>query len=241
VWRVARDTNTDTPLPPDEPFFVNAPNGATLDYVLPATAAHVTITVRDARGATMRTLSNAPIAPVDPTSLDSPEWWIAPPVTLDATAGAHRVTWDLHLASPHALGRYPTIAAIPYDTPLQPQGARVPPGMYAVTLDVDGVRSTRSLTVRQDPRVPIPQRDLEAQFAFAAAIGATIDITAANVARVPALARLNSRLSALLDAVESGDGAPTAVQRAYYDAARADVSRLLAPRNTQAPRGKARG
>ena len=38
AYRVQRDTNTDTPLPPDEPAAPNPPDGAILDYYLPAAA-----------------------------------------------------------------------------------------------------------------------------------------------------------------------------------------------------------
>ena len=36
AYRVQRDTYTDTPLPPDEPAAANPPDGAILDYYLPA-------------------------------------------------------------------------------------------------------------------------------------------------------------------------------------------------------------
>ena len=32
AYRVRRDTNTDTPLPPDEPAGENPPDGAVIDY-----------------------------------------------------------------------------------------------------------------------------------------------------------------------------------------------------------------
>jgi photosystem II stability/assembly factor-like uncharacterized protein len=237
AWRVPRDTNTDTPLPPDEPFAANPPNGAIIDYVLPRDAAHVTLTVADARRHIVRRLSSdEPAALVDPGALEVPAWWIAPPVRPAAVAGAHRFVWNLHGAAPHTADSGPTIAAIPHDTPLEPEGPTVPPGRYTVTLDADGTRSTRTLVVRQDPRTNVAARDLQAQFDFATAIVARADAAYDAAQRVrqrdPALARTldrsNAQLARLLGAVETGDGAPTAVQRAEFDARSRTLSAALA-------------
>src|ERR1700736_11604 len=48
-YRIQRDTNTDTPLPPDEPAGANPPDGAILDYYLPTTASAVTLEILDAQ------------------------------------------------------------------------------------------------------------------------------------------------------------------------------------------------
>ena len=50
VYRLQRDTNTDTPLPPEEPAAPNPPDGAILDYFLPAAAKAVTIEIWTGRG-----------------------------------------------------------------------------------------------------------------------------------------------------------------------------------------------
>jgi photosystem II stability/assembly factor-like uncharacterized protein len=225
AWRVARDVNNDTPLPPDEPFFSNPPDGAVIDYVLPRAVSRVTLTIADAhRNVLRRFASDAPVAPVDPASLSVPEWWIAPPARPDASAGAHRFVWDLHLAPPHVAEPEPTIAAIPHGTPLEPEGAFVPPGTYMVTLEAGGMTVTRPLVVVQDPRVHVSQRDLEAQYAFARDVGASMDAaygTATTVReRDAALAKqlfvANLALAQLLGVATSADGAPTLVQRDVY-------------------------
>jgi photosystem II stability/assembly factor-like uncharacterized protein len=225
AWRVPRDTNTDTPLPPDEPTFSNPPSGAVIDYLLPHAAARVTLTVADARGRIVRRFSSddAP-APSDLAALDVPAWWIAPPLRPDAGPGAHRFVWDLHLAAPRTFTHYPTIAAIAHATPLEPEGPRVPPGRYAVTLDAGGAAQTRTLEVREDPRVSVTVDALSAQYALATAIAERIDraYDAAQRVRPHAaelakkLARANAQLAQLLGAVENGDGAPSAVQRATF-------------------------
>ncbi|HTW83630.1 MAG TPA: hypothetical protein VMD91_06150 [Candidatus Sulfotelmatobacter sp.] len=238
VWRVEPNTNTDTPLPPDEPFFANAPDGAYLDYVLPRAAQRVTLTIADAHGAVVRRLSSDdPLTfAVDPKTLDVPAWWLAPPTRPSAAAGVHRFVWDLHLPRPRSEDYFPTIAAIPHATPLEPQGPRIPPGTYTVTLDADGARSSRSLLVREDPRVVVTSADLQAQYALANAIVADANATydaGRRVAKTNALlsrnlARANGTLIGLLFTIEGADAAPTPSQRAAYATAHAHAAALLA-------------
>jgi len=236
AWRVPRDTNTDTPLPPDEPFAANPPSGAIVDYVLPRAAPRVTLTFADARGRVVRRFaSDDPPAPYDPSALDVPAWWIAPQARPDASAGAHRFVWDLHAPAPRTFGPYATIAAIPHDTPLQPEGATVPPGTYSVTLDAGGAKQTRALLVREDPRVQVATRDLQAQYDLASEIAALVNDSYAaaqrarphDAALASRLERLNGRLAQLIGAVENGDGAPTAVQRAVLREYRTALDALL--------------
>src|SRR5207245_7332498 len=54
--RVRWNGNSDTPLPPDEPRAPNPPDGAILDYFLPAPAA-VTLEILDGRGKLVRRFS----------------------------------------------------------------------------------------------------------------------------------------------------------------------------------------
>ncbi len=225
AWRVPRNTNTDTPLPPDEPFFANPPHGAVLDYVLPQAASRVTLTIADVHGRVVRRFASDDAPPkVDLNALDVPAWWIAPPVRLDTSAGAHRFVWNLQAPAPRTFGTGPTIAAIPHDTPLEPEGPTVPPGPYAVTLEAGGVTQTRTLIVQQDPRVHVSPADLATQYAVAAFIAMRIDVAYDAAERVRArdpklaakLERINGRLAQTLGSVENGDGAPTATQRSVF-------------------------
>jgi photosystem II stability/assembly factor-like uncharacterized protein len=225
AWRVARDANTDTPLPPDEPFFANPPGGAVIDYVLPHAATRVMLTVADARGRVVRRFSSDDdIAPGDLAALDVPAWWIAPRLRPETSAGAHRFVWDLHLPAPRTFGAGATIAAIPHGTPLEPEGPRVPPGRYALTLDAGGAPQTRALEVREDPRIRVSDGALSAQYELARAIAARIDRAYDAAERVRPrdadlarkLARGNGQLAQLLGAVETGDAAPSAVERAAF-------------------------
>lgn len=142
AWRVRRDTNTDTPLPGDEPAGENPPDGAIIDYNL-ARDAHgpVVLEVLDAQGSVLRRYSGEdPVTPAPEqlrTNLIPPVWpQISGP--LPSTAGMHRWVWDLRAAAPTATHYEYPISAAPHRTPLQPQGPLVLPGTYTLRLTVDG-------------------------------------------------------------------------------------------------------
>jgi len=153
TYRFPRNTNTDTPLPPEEPAGKNPPDGAILYYYLKSAAAGpMTLEVFDASNKLVRRFSSDDkAAPVDPL-LNVPTYWLRPFQPLETTAGMHRFVWDLH-ATPSGGGRGgPPISAVIHDTPAGPQGEWVPPGNYTVKLTVDGQTYTQSLTIKADPR-----------------------------------------------------------------------------------------
>ncbi len=152
TYRLDRDANTDTPLPPEEPAGKNPPDGAILYFNLNAAAAPVTLDTLDSIGRTVRRFSSSERPePPDP-SVNVPTYWIRPFQALPASAGMHRFIWDLHAAHQGAKGdfEYP-ISAIYHDTP-GPQGEWAPPGTYTVKLTVDGRSYTQELVVKPDPR-----------------------------------------------------------------------------------------
>ena len=59
AYRIQRDTNTDTPLPPDEPMAANPPDGAVVDYYLSSAASTLTLEILDAKGQLVRSFSNS--------------------------------------------------------------------------------------------------------------------------------------------------------------------------------------
>ena len=163
--RVRWNMNTDTPLPPDEPAGENPPDGAILDYYLPADAASVKLTIADASGRVVRTFSSADAAdPLDPDDLRYPAYWIRPEGPPSAQKGMRRFVWDLHFTPPEGLPRGLPISATFRNTATNPKGPWVMPGEYTVTLDADGRTSTQKLTVRMDPRVTTPADAVREQF-----------------------------------------------------------------------------
>jgi hypothetical protein len=155
----------------------NPPEGAILDYYLPAPASGlVTLRITDAAGSLVREYSSVAL-PQDTTMANVPSYWLAPPVVLPTTQGMHRIAWDLRYPDPPTLnyGYFGTALdyreytltwhAIPGKTPRSTLvGPMVLPGNYTVTLTVDGRSYTQRLEVVQDPRITVPAAALEAQF-----------------------------------------------------------------------------
>ncbi|HEX7139252.1 MAG TPA: hypothetical protein VF219_15465, partial [Vicinamibacterales bacterium] len=169
AYRVRQNTNTDTPIPPDEASGKNPPDGAIIDYSLASPAqGPVTLEILDAAGKQVRHYSSAdrnenPDAATAPV----PTYWYRPVQRLSAEAGIHRFLWDIHYqpipGGGGGRGGLP-IAAVPHDTVPVPSGPWAPPGQYSVKLTVDGRSYTQPLTLKMDPRVKTPALGLAQQF-----------------------------------------------------------------------------
>ena len=167
AYRVQRDTNTDTPLPPDEPAAANPPNGAILDYYLPTNANSVALEIVDAEGHSVRKFSNSDKSDASEEELQKqliPLYWVREFRHLSTEGGMHRWVWDLHYPAPSSTRHEYPIAAIPHDTPRMPLGPTVLPGNYSVRLTIDGKTSTAPLTVKMDPRVKTSAAALQKKF-----------------------------------------------------------------------------
>jgi len=164
AYRVHRDRNTDTPLPPEFPAGKNPPDGAILDYVLQnAASSPVTLEIYDGMKKLVRRYSSADKPePIDP-ELNVPTYWVRPARILSAEAGMHRFVWDLRGAPPDSLSHGYPISAVAHDTPRLPLGAWVLPGTYTVKLTVDGKSYTQPLKVNMDPRTKAAPGGLLAQ------------------------------------------------------------------------------
>ncbi len=167
--RVKRDTNTDTPLPPDEPAGRNPPDGAVIDYVLArALPGPVVLEILDAAGRPVRRFSSAD--PPEATEEDLqknapvPLYWLRRASPLSAEAGMHRWVWDLHYPPPGSERHEYPISAIPGDTPRLPLGPTALPGRYTVRLTAGPAVLSVPLEVTMDPRVKAAPADLERLF-----------------------------------------------------------------------------
>ncbi|HEY7286122.1 MAG TPA: hypothetical protein VH497_11800 [Vicinamibacterales bacterium] len=169
AYRVRQNTNTDTPIPPDEAAGKNPPDGAIINYTLASAAAGpVTLDILDAAGKPVRHYSSTdrnenPDAAAAPV----PTYWYRPVQRLSGDAGMHRFLWDIHYqpipGGGGGRGGLP-IAAVPHDTVPVPSGPWAPPGQYSVKLTVDGKSYTQPLTLKMDPRVKTPPLGLSQQF-----------------------------------------------------------------------------
>ncbi len=164
AYRMRRSTNTDTPLPIDEPQGENPPDGAVIDYSLPASATGtVTLEILDASGKLVRKYAStdAPYATPDELAKQLiPLYWLQMPQTLPADAGMHRWVWDMRATPPTATRYEYPISAVPHRTPRTPQGPLVLPGTYTVRLTAGGTVLTAPLVIRMDPRVKASPADL---------------------------------------------------------------------------------
>ena len=166
AYRVQRNVNTDTPLPPEEPAGQNPPDGAIINYYLKSDAsAPVVLEIFDRAGKLVRRFSSDDRAePINEKEINVPLYWVRPPRTLSAKAGMQRFVWDLHYPEPKARGHEYPISANYMDTPRYPLGPAAMPGDYTVKLTVAGRTYTRPLTVLLDPRVKTPRLGLMQQF-----------------------------------------------------------------------------
>ena len=183
--RVRPSNFTGTPMPKDEPLAANPPDGALIDYALPADAAGaVTLSILDTHDGPVRRYSSTdPSTSPDPSKLKFAPEWVPPPVVLATTAGMHRFVWDLRYASAEpATEERPT-----------PQGAWAPPGRYEIELNVGGKKFRQALEVKEDPRVTISQAALLREFTL------TQQIEQASARASSAVAQA----SRLLEALES--------------------------------------
>jgi photosystem II stability/assembly factor-like uncharacterized protein len=204
AYRVRRSTNTDTPLPPEEPRGENPPDGAILDYFLPSSAQRVEIAIVDESGRTLRRYSSDDAAPKPMANLDKPAYWERAFRRPGTTAGMHRFVWDLREPAPRAFDQDLPISAMPHDTPRIPEGPLVLPGHYTVRLTVAGNTLSQPLNLVMDPRVTISRASLAAQFALAQRIANLMDRSYAAGDKA-----VNGSAASLLDAQDGADAPPT--------------------------------
>jgi hypothetical protein len=206
AYRVRQNTNTDTPIPPDEAAGKNPPDGAIVNYALKADAAGpVTLEILDGAGNAVRHYSSEdPAESPDPATAPVPLYWYRPTQRLARTAGFHRFMWDVHYQSaviPGGREGLP-IAAVPYDTVPEPTAPWAQPGQYTVKLSVDGRSYTQPLTLKMDPRVKTPVIGLSQQFTLSKQVyDGLLDLQKAlqdvHALKARATGALAERLSAL--------------------------------------------
>ena len=179
AWRVRRSTNTDTPLPADEPAGENPPNGAIIDYYLSKEAGGpITLEVLDRSGKLLRRYSSEDAVAPTPEKLRTeliPAYWPAIRGPLPTTAGMHRWVWDLRDTPPAATRYEYPISAVPRRTPLTPEGPLVLPGTYVIRLTAEGRSESADLVVKMDPRVQTAPADLENLHTAQARIATDVD------------------------------------------------------------------
>jgi len=162
--RVRRNVSQDTPMPPEVPHSLNAPPGALIYYYLGVKpSSDVTLEVTDSAGKSVRHYSSVPLPQVKEALQPIPDFWKEIPKPLPTELGTNRMNWDLRYDNPPSNSHGYDISATPYLTPATPQGPLVIPGVYTVTLTVDGKKLVQKVTVKNDPRSPGSPDDVRRQ------------------------------------------------------------------------------
>jgi photosystem II stability/assembly factor-like uncharacterized protein len=231
--RVRAASFTGTPMPKDEPMAANPPDGAIIDYVLPATVqGPVVVTIRDASNQVVRSYSSADHVPVpDAATLEFAPEWVPPTPTPSAAPGMQRFVWDLHYATPAAPGS---------GHASRDGGVWAPPGQYTVELTVAGRDYREPVVVKPDPRVSLPQAAYEREFELArrveaaklqasAALGRAVNLLDALDARLAGAGAAHRQMAALLAKASNISGTtPHAIPFPAVPSLRTDSLQALA-------------
>jgi photosystem II stability/assembly factor-like uncharacterized protein len=167
--RVRWNTNTDTPIPPDEAGGKNPPDGAIIDFYLSADAVgEVTLDILDRSGkTTIRHYSSDDSGEgPDLAKLQVPTYWVRPPHRLPTKPGLHRLIWDMRYAPISVASDELPMQAVFEDTAPANHAPWVLPGTYLLKLTVNGKSYEQPLTMKIDPRVKTPAAGLAEQFAL---------------------------------------------------------------------------
>jgi photosystem II stability/assembly factor-like uncharacterized protein len=159
--RIDSDGFPGTPLPPEEPTAKNPPDGAILDYYLPATAHKLELRIYDSSHTLVRHVASGEAPKNDHDTLPIAARWFPTPQILETDPGMHRFIWNL---------AWGTSGTEESDEPDDgegdiPRGPRVAPGKYTLELEVDGTKTApQILEVVMDPRSHATQAELQQQF-----------------------------------------------------------------------------
>jgi len=160
--RIRFNTNSDTPLPQEEPGGENPPDGAIVDYYLKENAKDViTLEIKDSSNKLIRTFRSDD-KPYDIPQVNIPLYWIRPQQILSAKAGSHRFLWDMHYTPLPIPPRYPIAATFGNTAPVATSPWAMP-GKYIAVLTVNGKAYTQFFTIKMDPRVKASMKDLKDQ------------------------------------------------------------------------------
>jgi photosystem II stability/assembly factor-like uncharacterized protein len=200
--RVDNDVFLGSPFPPEEPAAKNPPDGAMIDYYLPAKAAEVKLEISDSAGKLVRRYTSGDKKPEKLPPMAIAPSWFPKPVVLNSGTGMHRFIWDLRWNSS---GTGEEFEDEGYGAP---RGPRVIPGGYQVKLTVDGVTFSQPLQVEMDPRSKVSTAELEQQLKLA------LEIFGQLRRGRQALAELGAAGNSLAKLKEQLKGQPQLVARA---------------------------
>ena len=196
--RVDHDAFLETPLPPDEPQAKNPPNGAIIDYYLPAAAKRIELQIFDSQGTLVRHFSSNENKPTKRIPMPIADRWFPEPQLLETAPGLHRFVWNLASGGSSADADDDDMDE-GYGAP---RGPRIAPGTYQLKLVADGKMSSAQIKVVMDPRSPATPDDLTQQYDLGR------KIYAETLRSRQALAEMNSVQKHLTDAEQKVENNP---------------------------------
>jgi hypothetical protein len=228
AYRYRRNTNTDTPLPPEEPAGKNPSDGAILYYHLKTKpAGPVTLEIYGDGNRLVRRYSSADRPrPVTEGELDVPLYWIRPAQVPSVEAGAHRFVWDLHYTPTEAGPRrrdYP-ISAIYGDTPPAPTGPLAHAGQK-LRADLRGRGEQAKEAALKDATAALERKLAARQGPESGGRGGRGG--RGGEAREPTFGRVQSEMGQLLHLLQGADATPTSQVVASCGEAQKTLSGLL--------------
>jgi photosystem II stability/assembly factor-like uncharacterized protein len=244
AYRYRRDTNSDTPLPPEVPAGLNPPDGAILDYYLDSDQTSVKIQIFDKDNHLVRSFSSDDKAPnFSEHDLEVPMYWVRPFTKPATTRGHHRFVWDLYW-QPLSFAPFFPISAIYQDTPSAATSPLAGPGAYMVKLVVGGQTYSAPLLLKLDPRIKTPENGIKRQtemaldcYQMAQDLQRRAASAGENVRRrrrfgprggEATFSSLSSDFSGLMGEVDSADMAPTSMMEAEYKDLKEKAAKLIA-------------
>ncbi len=216
--RIDNDVFLGSPLPPEEPAAKNPPDGAVLDYYLKAPAKRVTLEIYGPNAKLVRRFASGAKQPTYPPLPIAPRW-LQKLAVLENSAGMHRFVWDLRWSSsgsPEELEEDEAYGA--------PRGPRAIPGIYKLSLMVDGETFTQHLKLEMDPRSSATSAELDEQLRLGLEIFGEVHRSRKAVAEIsgvkkrldevqqklgghqPALLKPLTELQAAITKIEKGNG-----------------------------------
>jgi photosystem II stability/assembly factor-like uncharacterized protein len=221
--RVDNDIFLGSPFPPEEPMSKNPPDGAVIDYFLPAKAQTVKLEILSPTGEVVRRFTNAEMKTQKAPPLPIAPLWLPKPAMLESSAGMHRFVWDLRWSSSGTGEEFEDEGFG------APRGPRIVPGEYRVKLTVDDATLDAPLKVQMDPRSKATAAELVQQqnlglevfakvrrsrqaLAEIKVVMANLDQLAGQLKDTPTLQVQREKLAASIEAIQKGSkSAPDAM------------------------------
>jgi len=238
TYRLRGNENRDTPPPPETPLGENPPKGAAIDYWLKEDVkTPIRLSIYDSNNNLVRSFSNEDT----PKKLNAYRYfdkrWVGEHKKLYGGAGMHRFIWDLRYSRPKSLRYSFTIAAVwDQGTPILPEGPLVLPGKYKIVLSENGKDYSKYITVKLDPRINVPMKDLKEQLQLSNKIRAVMEAIVSNINEIDNylkdkkngkkitavkklkrdISRVANVLASLTSKVQSADNAPSQGQNDLF-------------------------